>query len=101
MRNDLSFETEVNELDPQQDFVSYKKPMLGDAQVHKKTLQNQEQLLNNNKDAFVEHERQVLHHSKRCLLILLIIHQLQKGPTQYHLNIMTGSEKKLTNYLKQ
>ena len=37
----------------------YKKPVLSDASVDKKTLQDPEKLLNNNKDAFAEDERQV------------------------------------------
>ena len=46
--------TKINELGPQEDFVSYTKPKLSDDHVSTKILQDLEKLLDDNKEAFAE-----------------------------------------------
>ena len=48
-----------NGLGPQQDFVNYNKSALQDAPIDKQTKADLDKLLNNNKDAFAENERQI------------------------------------------
>ena len=59
MKKDLCPVTHINELGPQQDFVNYNKPALQDAPIGKQTKADLDTLLNNNKDAFAEDERQI------------------------------------------
>ena len=59
MKKDLSPVTHINELGPLQDFVNYYKPALQDAPIDKQTKADLDTLLNNNKDAFAEDERQI------------------------------------------
>ena len=59
LKKDLSPVTHINELGPQQDFVNYNKPALQDATIDKQTKADLHTLLNNNKDAFAEDERQI------------------------------------------
>ena len=59
MKKDLSPVTHINELGPQQDFVNYNKPALQDAPIDKQTKADLDTLLDNNKDAFAEDERQI------------------------------------------
>ena len=59
LKKDLSPVTHINELGPQQDFVNYNKPALQDAPIDKQTKANLDKLLDNNKDAFAEDERQI------------------------------------------
>ena len=59
LKKDLSPVTNVNELGPQQDFVTYNKPAVQDAPIDKQTKADLDKLLDNNKDAFVEDERQI------------------------------------------
>ena len=59
MTKDLSPITHINELGPQQDFVNYNKPALQDGPVDKETKAEPDKLLDNNKDAFAEDERQI------------------------------------------
>ena len=58
-KNYLSPVTHINELGSQQDFVNYNKPALQDAPIDKKTKADLDKLLDNNKDAFAEDERQI------------------------------------------
>ena len=55
----LSPVTHINELCPQQDFVNYNKPALQDTPIDKQTKADLDKLLDNNKDAFAEDERQI------------------------------------------
>ena len=50
--------TKINELG-HQDLVSYTKPKLSDAPVNAKILQDFKNLLDDNKEAFAEDERQI------------------------------------------
>ena len=44
---------------PQEDFDNYNKPTLQDAPIEKQTKADLDKLLDNNKDAFAEDERQI------------------------------------------
>ena len=59
LKKDLSPVTHINGLGPQQDFVNYNKPVLQDAPIDKQTNADLDKLLDNNKDAFAEDERQI------------------------------------------
>ena len=59
LKKDFSSVTHINDLDPQQDFVNYNKPTLQDAPADKQTKADLDKLLDNNKDAFAEDERQI------------------------------------------
>ena len=59
MKKDLSPVTHINESGPQQDFVSYSKPILQDAPIDKQTKVDLDKLLDNNKEVFAEDERQI------------------------------------------
>ena len=68
--------TEINALGPQEDFVSYTKPKLSGAPINTKTLQDLEKLLDDNKEAFAEDERQIgITHLIKYPLIQVIINQ--------------------------
>ena len=59
MKNDFSPVTELHELGPQEDFVSYKKPVLQDAPIDRQARLDLEKMLNDNRDAFAKDERQI------------------------------------------
>ena len=59
MKKDISPVAHFNELGPQQDFVNYNKPALHNAPTDKQTKANLDKLLDNNKDAFADDERQI------------------------------------------
>ena len=59
LKKDISPVTHINELGPQQDFVNYNKPALQDAPIDKQTKADLDKLLDNNKGAFAEDERQI------------------------------------------
>ena len=59
LKKDLSTVTHINEFGPQQDFVSYNKPAPQDAPIDNQTKADLDKLLDNNKDAFAEDERQM------------------------------------------
>ena len=59
LKKDLSPVTHINELGPQQDFVNHNKSALQDVPIDKQTKADLDTLLNNNKDAFAEDERQI------------------------------------------
>ena len=59
MKKDISPVTPINELGPQQDFVTYNKPALQDAPITKQTKADLDKLLDNIKDAFAEDKRQI------------------------------------------
>ena len=70
LKEDLSPVTEINEIDPQQDFVNYKKLLLLDAPIDRQTKLDPDKLLDVNKDVFAEDERQIgTMPSLRCQLI--------------------------------
>ena len=49
----------INEMGPQEDFVQHQKPRLQDASVDATVLQDLEQLLKGNPDAFAQDETQI------------------------------------------
>ena len=59
LKKDLSPVTHINELGPQQDFVKYNKPALQDAPIDKQAKADLDKLLDSNKDASAEDERQI------------------------------------------
>ena len=59
MREEPSTGIDINEIGPQQDFVEHKKSQLHDAPIDRKTKLDLEKLFEENKDAFVEDERQI------------------------------------------
>ena len=59
LRKDLSPVTHINEVSPQKDFFNYNKPVLQDAPFDKQIKADLDKLLDNNKDAFAEDERQI------------------------------------------
>ena len=59
LKKDVSPVTHINELGPQQDFVKHNKPALQNAPIDKQTKDDLDKLLDNNKDALAEDERQI------------------------------------------
>ena len=59
LKKDLPPITHINELGPQQDFVSHNKLALQDAPIDKQAKADLDKLLDNNKDPFAEGERQI------------------------------------------
>ena len=58
-KDHINHMTKINELGPQVVFVSYTRPKLSDAAVNTNILQDLEKLLDDNKKAFAEDDRQI------------------------------------------
>ena len=59
LQEETSPVTDINEIGPQEDFMSYKKPELSDAPIDRKTTLDLEKLLEQYSDAFAKDATQI------------------------------------------